>query len=58
LIEGINPYDQQGQQNPPLLWVNPLSEQRRRHSSKIRFARTDVWVRDIDHVINDAIAKN
>jgi len=58
LIEEINPYDQQSQQNPTLLWVNPLREQRRAHSSPFRFARTDVWVRDIDHVIADAIAKN
>jgi pimeloyl-ACP methyl ester carboxylesterase len=58
LIEEINPYDQQGQQNPTLLWVNPLREQRRVHTSHFRFARTDVWVRDIDHVIADAIAKN
>ena len=57
VLEGINPLDQQGQQNPTLLWVNPLGGQRRRHSSNFRFARTDVWVRDIDHVIEDAIKK-
>jgi pimeloyl-ACP methyl ester carboxylesterase len=58
LIEGINPLDQQGQQNPTLLWVNPLGGQRRRHSSHFRFARTDVWVRDIDNVIASAIEEN
>jgi pimeloyl-ACP methyl ester carboxylesterase len=50
LIEGINPLDQQGK----MLLVNPLAGQRRAHSSKFRFARTDVWVRDIDQVIDDA----
>ena len=58
VLESINPFDQQGQRDPTLLWVNPLGGQRRAHSSKFRFARTDVWVRDIDHVICDAIAKN
>jgi pimeloyl-ACP methyl ester carboxylesterase len=58
LIEGINPLDQQGQQNPTLLWVNPLGGQRRRHSSHFRFGRTDVWVRDIDNVIASAIEEN
>jgi len=58
VLESINPFDQQGQRDPTLLWVNPLGGQRRAHSSKFRFARTDVWVRDIDHVIYDAIAKN
>ena len=56
--ERINPLDQQGQRDPTLLWVNPLGGQRRAHSSDFRFARTDVWVRDIDHVIHDAIDKN
>ena len=55
--ERINPLDQQGQRDPTLLWVNPLGGQRRAHSSDFRFARTDVWVRDIDHVIADAIKK-
>ena len=43
--------------NPTLLWVNPLGEQRRAHSSNFRFARTDVWVRDIDQVIDAAIER-
>ncbi len=51
LIPGINPLDQQG----TMLFVNPLNRQRRAHSSNYRFARTDVWVRDIDQVIDDAI---
>jgi len=54
LIEAINPYDQQ----KDMLFVYPLAEQRRAHSSKIRFARTDVWVRDIKQVIDDAIDRN
>lgn len=45
--------DQQG----TLLNVNPLAGQRRAHSSSVRFARTDVWVRDIRQVIDDAIAQ-
>jgi pimeloyl-ACP methyl ester carboxylesterase len=44
--------DQQGM----LLIPNPLGE-RRAHTSKFRFARTDVWVRDIRQVIDDAIAR-
>jgi len=51
LIPGINPLDQQGR----MLLVNPLAGQKRAHSSTYRFARTDVWVRDIDQVINFAI---
>jgi pimeloyl-ACP methyl ester carboxylesterase len=51
LIPGINPLDQQGR----MLLVNPLAGQKRAHSSNYRFARTDVWVRDIDQVINFAI---
>jgi pimeloyl-ACP methyl ester carboxylesterase len=47
--------DQQGK--PELLYVNPLAGQRRPHSSNERFARTDVWVRDIRQVIDDAIAR-
>jgi len=58
LLPSINPVDQQGQRDPTLLWINPLGGQRRAHSSHFRFARTDVWVRDIDHIIADAIAKN
>jgi pimeloyl-ACP methyl ester carboxylesterase len=53
LIPGINPLNQQGD----MLLVNPLAGQRRAHSSKSRFARTDVWVRDIDQVIADAIER-
>src|SRR5215217_3537581 len=52
LIPFINPLDQQA-----LLLVNPLAGVRRAHSSKFRFARTDVWVRDIDQVIDDAIKR-
>ena len=51
-IEPINPYDQQ----KLLLGGRPL-EQRRVHSSNFHFARTDVWVRDIDQVIDDAIER-
>ena len=57
LIPGINPLDQQG----TMLLVNPLREltggKRRKHSSNFRFARTDVWVRDIDQVIEDSIRR-
>jgi pimeloyl-ACP methyl ester carboxylesterase len=49
----INPLDQQG----TMLLGNPLGGQRRAHSSYFRFARTDVWVRDIDQVIDDAIER-
>jgi pimeloyl-ACP methyl ester carboxylesterase len=49
----IFPPDQQG----TMLLVNPLARQRRAHSSNFRFARTDVWVRDIDQVIGDAASK-
>jgi len=52
----------------PLLPINPLNQQelllgghplffRRAHSSNFHFARTDVWVRDIDQVIDDAIER-
>ena len=54
LIPNINPLDQQGDL---LLGGHPL-DARRRHSSNFRFARTDVWVRDIDQVIDDAITRN
>src|SRR5215216_3405198 len=54
LNPGINPLDQQGR----MLLVNPLARQRRRHSSNFRFARTDVWVRDIGQVIIDSIQRN
>jgi pimeloyl-ACP methyl ester carboxylesterase len=53
LIERLNPLDQQG----TMLLDNPLGGQRRVHSSNLRFARTDVWVRDIDQVIEDAIER-
>ena len=46
-------FDQQGK----LLLRNPLDGQRRSHSSNVRFARIDVWVRDIGQVIDDAIAQ-
>jgi pimeloyl-ACP methyl ester carboxylesterase len=49
----IFPPNQQG----TMLLVNPLARQRRAHSSNFRFARTDVWVRDIDQVIEDAAKK-
>jgi pimeloyl-ACP methyl ester carboxylesterase len=50
--ESVNPLDQQEK----LLIPNPLSE-RRAHTSSVRFARIDVWVRDIRQVIDDAIAR-
>ncbi len=49
----INPLDQQAS----ALGVNPLADQRCAHSSGYRFARMDVWVRDINQVIDDAIAR-
>lgn len=49
----IFPLDQQG----TLLLHNPLDGQRRAHSSNHRFGRTDLWVRDIRQVIDDAIAR-
>jgi pimeloyl-ACP methyl ester carboxylesterase len=54
LNTNINPLDQQ--QN--LLLGNHPLDAMRRHSSNFRFARTDVWVRDIDQVIDDAITRN
>ncbi|WP_128430600.1 alpha/beta hydrolase [Streptomyces cyaneus] len=45
--------DQQG----TLLFTNPLGGERRAHSSNHRFAGTDVWVRDIRQVIDDAITR-
>lgn len=45
--------DQQG----TLLLNNPLGGMRRPHTSNSRFARIDVWVRDIRQVIDDAIAR-
>lgn len=47
------PLDQQG----TLLKVNPLAGKRRAHTSSVRFATTDVWVRDIRQVIDDAIGR-
>jgi pimeloyl-ACP methyl ester carboxylesterase len=40
-----------------LLLRNPLNGQRQKHSSNVRFAGTDVWVRDIGQVVDDAIAQ-
>jgi pimeloyl-ACP methyl ester carboxylesterase len=48
----INPLDQQAK----LLVPNPLPGTRA-HTSSVRFARIDVWVRDIRQVIDDAIAR-
>src|SRR5262249_35055787 len=48
----VFPLDLQG----TLLIPNPLAV-RRAHTSNVRFARTDVWVRDIRQVIDDAIAR-
>ncbi|MFD7626311.1 hypothetical protein ACFV7Q_09720 [Streptomyces sp. NPDC059851] len=52
-LPAVFPLDRQGE----LLLTNPLGGQRRPHSSNVRFARTDVWVRDIRQVIDDAIAR-
>jgi pimeloyl-ACP methyl ester carboxylesterase len=49
---GINPLNQQEQ----LLIPNPLAATRA-HSSNFRFGRIDVWVRDIDQVINSALSR-
>lgn len=49
----IFPLDQQGS----LLLTNPLHGVRRPHSSATRFARTDVWVRDIRQVVDHAVAR-
>ncbi|GAA3058561.1 hypothetical protein GCM10020000_46650 [Streptomyces olivoverticillatus] len=49
----VFPLDQQGTK----LSTNPLAGQRYAHSSKVRFAGTDVWVRDVRQAIDDAIAK-
>ncbi|WP_156312943.1 alpha/beta fold hydrolase [Micromonospora sp. HK10] len=49
------PLDQQG--SPELLFTHPLDGQRRSHSSHLRFARVDTFVRDIRQVIDDAIAR-
>jgi pimeloyl-ACP methyl ester carboxylesterase len=49
----IFPLDQQG----AVLSTNPLGGQRHTHSSAVRFANTDVWVRDIAQTIGDAIVR-
>lgn len=49
----VFPLDQQG----TLILTNPLDGERRPHSSNVRFARTDAWVRDIRQVIDYAIAR-
>jgi pimeloyl-ACP methyl ester carboxylesterase len=58
LIANINPLDQQSMllPRPGSTVGNPLVA-RRAHSSNFHFARTDVWVRDIDQVIEDAIER-
>ena len=38
-------------------WPNPLAGSRRAHTSGLRFAGIDVWVRDIRQVIDDAITR-
>jgi hypothetical protein len=45
--------DQQGAE----IITNPLGGQRLPHTSAMRFAGTDVWVRDIRQVLEDAIAR-
>jgi hypothetical protein len=37
--------------------TKPLGGKRLPYTSAVRFARTDVWVRDIRQVIKDAIAR-
>ncbi|MFI7490496.1 alpha/beta fold hydrolase [Micromonospora echinaurantiaca] len=49
----VFPLDQQGDH----LFTNPLGKQRRSHSSRVRFARVDTFVRDIRQVIDDAITR-
>ncbi|MCM0673374.1 alpha/beta hydrolase [Micromonospora phytophila] len=49
----VFPLDQQGTD----LLINPLGQQRRSHSSHVRFARVDTFVRDIRQVIDDAITR-
>ena len=49
----IFPLDQQR----TLLAANPLGGHRHTHSSDMRFANTDVWVRDIAQTIDDAITR-
>ena len=50
---GIFPLNQQRTE----LVVNPLAGRRCAHSSEHRFARIDVWARDVIRVIDDAIAR-
>lgn len=52
-LPAVIPLDQQR----TLLSVNPLAGDTRAHSSNVRFATADVWVRDIRQVIDDAIAR-
>ncbi|GAA2713182.1 MULTISPECIES: alpha/beta hydrolase [Streptomyces] len=49
----IFPLDQQGTQ----LATNPLAGKRYAHSSGMRFATTDTWVRDVRQAIDDALDK-
>jgi len=49
----IFPLDQQG----GLLAIDSLGGQRHTHTSDVRFATTDVWVRDIRQTVDDAIIK-
>jgi pimeloyl-ACP methyl ester carboxylesterase len=44
-------------QQTTALGVNPLAGRRCAHSSGYRFARIDVWARDVIQVINDAIER-
>lgn len=53
----VFPLDQQGTTQGPTLFTNPLGGQRRSHSSNVRFARVDTFVRDIRQVIDDAITR-
>lgn len=53
----IFPLDQQGSCSGSTLAVNPLAGTRCGHTSNVRFGTTDVWVRDLRQVIDDAIAK-
>ena len=50
----IFPLDQQG----TMLLNNPLDGKRHKHTRNVRFARTDVWVRDIRQVIDFAIERS
>jgi pimeloyl-ACP methyl ester carboxylesterase len=50
---GIFPLNQQG----TALSVNPLAGELCAHSSSVRFGNTDLWVRDVERAIDDAIQK-